>query len=107
MIKENPRLRSAAGQLSRAGISVSDAASRALQDSGVIEAIGRVSNTYMRFTQPVRDTEAYKLIATSLEDAFDEMGLQGYEEKEERRRKREKRAEKAGLKSKRVKADPT
>ena len=86
---------------------MSDAASRALQDSGVIEAIGKVSNTYMRFTQPVRDTETYKMISTSLEDAFDEMGLQGYEEKDERRRKREKRAEKAGLKTKRVKADPT
>ncbi len=47
------------------------------------------------------------MIATSLEDAFDELGLQGYEEKDERRRRREKRAEKAGLRSKRVKADST
>ena len=72
----------------------------------MIEAIGKVSNTYMRFTQPVRDTETYKMIASSLEEAIDELGLQGYEEKEERRRKRERRAEKAGLKGKRVKANP-
>ena len=106
MIKENPRLRAAAQNLSRAGISVSDAAARALQDSGVLEAISKVSNTYMRVTQPVRDTVIYKAVAGGLEEAIDELGLQGYEEREVRRKRRERRAEKAGMRSKRVKEDP-
>ncbi|KAK4686908.1 hypothetical protein P7C73_g3214, partial [Tremellales sp. Uapishka_1] len=115
-IKSNPRLQAAAAELKRQGHSVSDAISRSLNDSEVIKAIsaatGRISSAAMSATAPVRDTAAYKALAESVEEAFDDTTgsrYGGYEEKEARRLRRQKRAEKAGRKSvgvKRVKENP-
>jgi import inner membrane translocase subunit TIM44 len=116
-IKSNPRLQAAVAELQKAGVSVSDAVNRSLQDSEVLRAIsvasGRVYSAAASATQPVRDTAAYKALAESVEEAFDDSGAGsrygGYEEREERRRRREKRALKAGKKgvaTKRVKENP-
>jgi import inner membrane translocase subunit TIM44 len=116
MIQNNPRIQSALNDLKSRGISASDAINKALEDSGVINAIrasyGWAADAANRATAPVRDTAVYKAIAASVEDAFDdETGLSsrygGYMEKEARRRKREIRAKKAGkTQSIRVKANP-
>lgn len=115
MMKENPRLAAAVEDLKKAGVSVNDAVNRALQDSEVLKAIARVSNSVAMFadhaTQPIRDTEVYKAIAASVEEAFDDAagtGLRygGYVEKEDRRRRREARRLKAGKTTKRVAENP-
>lgn len=99
----------------KAGVSVSDAVNRALEDSEVLKAIARATQSVATFadkaTKPVRDTEAYKAIAASVEEAFDDSQgsayrYGGYIEKEARRKKREARALKAGMKSKRVAENP-
>ena len=116
MINNNPRIQAALGDLKKAGVNVSEAISRSLEDSGVIDAIrssyGWAAGAAARATQPVRDTAVYKALATSVEEAFDDTAgsssrYGGYEEKEARRRRREVRAEKAGkVASKRTKANP-
>ncbi|CAK9783382.1 putative peripheral mitochondrial membrane protein [Cutaneotrichosporon oleaginosum] len=115
MMKENPRLAAAVEDLKKAGVSVNEAVSRALQDSEVLKAIARVSNSVAMFadhaTAPIRDTEVYKAIAASVEEAFDDtagtnLRYGGYVEKEERRRRREARRIKAGKTSKRVAENP-
>jgi import inner membrane translocase subunit TIM44 len=115
MMKENPRLAAAVEDLKKAGVSVNDAVSRALQDSEVLKAIARVSNSVAMFadhaTAPIRDTEVYKAIAASVEEAFDDtagtnLRYGGFVEKEERRRRREARRLKAGKTTKRVEGNP-
>ncbi|KAE8543387.1 hypothetical protein D1P53_000094 [Cryptococcus gattii VGV] len=116
LIKNNPRIQSAVGDLHKAGISVHDAVQHALADSEVLKAISAATNRFVSAassaTAPIRDTKAYKLMAESLEEAFeDESGVGsrygGYEEKEARRKKREMRAKKAGRTAiKRVEENP-
>jgi import inner membrane translocase subunit TIM44 len=115
LMKENPRLQAAVEDLKKAGINVNDAVSKALEDSEVLKAIARASNSVAIFadraTQPIRDTEMYKTIAASVEEAFDDasgsaLRYGGYAEKEDRRRRRELRAQKAGKVTKRVKENP-
>lgn len=116
LIKNNPRIQSAVGDLQKAGISVHDAVQHALADSEVLKAISAATNRFVSAassaTAPIRDTKAYKLMAESIEEAFeDESGVGsrygGYEEKEARRRKREMRAKKAGRTAvKRVEENP-
>ncbi|WVQ81631.1 hypothetical protein IAT38_003755 [Cryptococcus sp. DSM 104549] len=105
LIKNNPRIQSAVDDLQRAGISVQDAVHHALADSEVLKAISAATSRFVSAatsaTQPIRDTQTYKTIAESIEEAFDdETGAGsrygGYEEKEARRKKREARAKKAG-----------
>lgn len=77
----------------------------------IARAAGSVSAFADRTTQPIRNTEAYKAIAASVEEAFDDtagssLRYGGYAEREERRKRREARALKAGKTSKRVKANP-
>lgn len=114
-MKENPRLAQAAADLKKAGISMQDAVSQALNDSEVLKALARYSNSVSAFadraTAPVRDTAAYKAIASSFEEAFDDASggaarYGGYTEKEERRKRREARLLKAGKTTKRVAANP-
>ncbi|GMK56643.1 hypothetical protein CspeluHIS016_0304830 [Cutaneotrichosporon spelunceum] len=115
MMKENPRLAAAVEDLKKAGVSVNDAVSQALQDSEVLKAIARVSNSVAMFadhaTAPIRETEAYKTIAASVEEAFDDaagshLRYGGYVEKEDRRKRREARLLKAGKTTKRVAENP-
>jgi import inner membrane translocase subunit TIM44 len=115
LLKENPRLQAAVEDMKKAGINVNDAVGKALQDSEVLKAIGRATHSVSVFadraTQPIRDTEAYKAIAASVEEAFDDaagtaLRYGGYSEKEERRRRREARASKAGKITKRVAENP-
>ncbi|KAL1410926.1 protein translocase subunit [Vanrija albida] len=115
LMKENPRLAQAAADLKKAGISMQDAVSQALNDSEVLKALARYSNSVSAFadraTAPVRDTAAYKAIASSFEEAFDDASggaarYGGYTEKEERRKRRERRLLKAGKTTKRVAANP-
>ena len=100
MIRDNPRLQAAARNLQSAGISVSDATTQALQDSGVTEALERLTNLGRRFAQPIKDSP----VGQAIVEALDDLGLQGYEEKEIRRERRRRRAAKEG--TKRVRADP-
>lgn len=116
MIQNNPRIQAAMQDLKKRGISVSDAISKSLEDSGVIAAIsasyGWTVEAAARATAPVRDTAVYKALAASLEETFeDSTGMSsrygGYEEKELRRKRREARALKAGkTATKRVAANP-
>ncbi|GFZ51483.1 hypothetical protein JCM24511_09250 [Saitozyma sp. JCM 24511] len=116
MIQNNPRIQAAAADLKRRGISVSEAISKSLEDSGVLDAIrssyGWAASTAARATQPVRDTAVYKALAASIEETFDDTTgagsrYGGYEEKESRRRRREARAKKAGkTPTKRVQENP-
>ncbi|TYJ54333.1 hypothetical protein B9479_004998 [Cryptococcus floricola] len=116
LIKNNPRIQSAVTDLQKAGISVQDAVQHALRDSEVLKAISAASNRFVSATYdataPIRDTKAYKLMAESIEEAFDdETGVGsrygGYQEKEARRKKREMRAKKAGRTAvKRVEENP-
>ncbi len=64
-------------------------------------------------TEPIRNTQAYKVLAESVEEAFEDTtgtgSGYGYSEKAERRERRRRRAEKAGRKggvSKRVEENP-
>ena len=115
LMKENPRLAKAAEDLKKAGMSVNEAINKALADSEVLKAIAAASQSVSAFadraTQPIRDTEAYKQIAASVSEAFDDAAgtgasYGGYAEKKERRTKRELRAQKAGKKTKRVAENP-
>lgn len=110
-MKENPRLQAAVDDLKKAGINVNDAVNKALQDSEVLKAIARASQSVAFFadraTQPIRDTEMYKTIAASVEEAFDDasgnaLRYGGYAEKEDRRRRRMLRAAKAGKPQRRL-----
>ncbi|WWC73315.1 uncharacterized protein I206_107282 [Kwoniella pini CBS 10737] len=101
LIKNNPRIQSAVGDLQKAGISVQDAVQHALRDSEVLRAISAATSRFVSAatsaTQPIRDTKTYQVIAESIEDAFDDTtGVSsrygGYEEKDARRKKRELRA---------------
>ncbi|KIY51930.1 TIM44 subunit of mitochondria import inner membrane translocase [Fistulina hepatica ATCC 64428] len=108
-IKENPRLRAAAEELKKAGVKVSDAVGEALksmEESDLARTISRasaaVSATIEKSTEPIRNTEAYKVLAETLTDALDDSGSArhgGFEEKEARRLRRQRRLEKAGKKA--------
>ncbi|WVN91172.1 uncharacterized protein L203_106427 [Cryptococcus depauperatus CBS 7841] len=116
LIKSNPRIQSAVSELQSAGISVHDAVQHALRESEVLRAISTATNRFVSSvdsaTAPIRDTKAYKLMAESIEEAFeDESGVGsrygGYEDKEARRKKREARAKKAGRQAvRRVQENP-
>lgn len=115
LMKENPRLQKAMDDLKKTGVSANEAIARALEDSEVLKAIARATNSVALFadraTAPLRDTEAYKQIASSFEEAFDDaagtaLRYGGYTEKEDRRNRREARLLKAGKTSKRVAANP-
>jgi len=93
MIKENPKLAKAVKDLQDAGISVSEATARALQDSGVAEALARLTNMGRRFTQPIKDSA----VGQAIIEALDDLGLQGYEDKATRRARRKKRVERSGV----------
>ncbi|THH04534.1 hypothetical protein EW145_g5452 [Phellinidium pouzarii] len=120
-IKENPRLRAAAEELRKQGVKVGDAVSEAMksmEESEIMRAISRassvVSSKIASTTEPIRNTEAYKTLAETVIDAFDDSGSAkhaGYEDKEARRRRRAARLAKAGKKGGiaargRVTADP-
>ncbi|OCF34145.1 import inner membrane translocase subunit tim44 [Kwoniella heveanensis CBS 569] len=101
LIKNNPRIQSAVGDLQKAGISVHDAVQHALADSEVLKAISAVTSRFVSAatsaTQPIRDSKTYKIMAESIEEAFDDTTgassrYGGYEDKEVRRKKRELRA---------------
>ncbi|WWD06554.1 hypothetical protein V865_004647 [Kwoniella europaea PYCC6329] len=111
LIKNNPRIQAAVGDLQKAGISVHDAVQHALRDSEVLKAISAATSRFVSAatsaTQPIRDTKTYQVIAESIEDAFDDTtGMSsrygGYEEKEARRKKRELRAIRAAKAGKKV-----
>lgn len=93
MIKENPRIAKAAQDLSKAGISISDATARALQDAGVAEALMRLTNLGRRFAQPIKDST----VGQAIIEALDDLGMQGYEDKATRRARRRKRVERSGV----------
>lgn len=108
-------MQAAVDDMKKAGININDAIGKALEDSEVLKAIARATNSVSAFadraTAPIRDTEAYKAIAASVEEAFDDasgsaLRYGGYTEKETRRRRREQRALKAGKTTKRVAANP-
>lgn len=73
-----------------------------------------MSSAVASSTEPIRNTEAYKVISEAVAEALDDSGASrygGYEEKEVRRKLREKRLAKAGMqggiaRSHRVKEDP-
>jgi hypothetical protein len=93
MIKENPRIAAAARNLQSAGISVHEATARALQDSGVTEALERLTNLGKRFAQPIKDST----VGQAIIEALDDLGMQGYEDKEMRRARRRKRVVRSGV----------
>ncbi|WWD20970.1 hypothetical protein CI109_105449 [Kwoniella shandongensis] len=105
LIKNNPRIQSAVGDLQRAGISVQDAVQHALRDSEVLRALSAATSRFVSAatsaTQPIRDSKTYKIVAESLEEAFEDSTgagsrYGGYEDREVRRKRREARAAKAG-----------
>lgn len=105
-IRENPRLRAAADELKRTGGKIGDAvgeAIKSLDESDFMrrmrEASSAVANTVSTATEPIRKTEAYKVLADTVLEALDDSGTAkhaGYEEKEARRLRRQKRLAKAG-----------
>jgi import inner membrane translocase subunit TIM44 len=106
MIRDNPRIQSAARSLGQAGMSMSEATSRALQDTGVLSAINRVNGTLGFLGDSIAETAVYKSVAAGLEEAVGDVPVaDGYEAREARLARREARARKAG-KSRRVKANP-
>jgi mitochondrial import inner membrane translocase subunit TIM44 len=63
------------------------------------DASTAVSNTVSTATEPIRKTEAYKVLADTVLEALDDSGSAkhaGYEEKDARRLRRQKRLAKAG-----------
>jgi len=63
------------------------------------DASAAVSSTVSSATEPIRKTEAYKVLAETVLEALDDSGSAkhaGYEEKEARRLRRQKRLAKAG-----------
>jgi hypothetical protein len=87
-------------------MSMSEATSRALQDTGVLSAINRASGTLGFLGDSIADTQAFQIFAAGLKDAVGDVPVaDGYERREARLARREARASKAG-KSRRVKANP-
>ncbi|WVR09247.1 hypothetical protein IAU60_006312 [Kwoniella sp. DSM 27419] len=111
LIKNNPRIQGAVSDLQKAGISVQDAVAHALADSEVLKAISAVTSRFVSAatsaTQPIRDSKTYKIMAESIEEAFeDNTGMSsrygGYEDKEVRRKRRELRAIRAAKSGRKV-----
>lgn len=104
VLKSNPKLAAAAEDMKRAGLKISDGvgeALRAVEESEFMRQLAKtsaaVSQRVSTATAPVRETEAYKALADSITDAFeDSTRYGGYEEKEARRKRRLARAERAG-----------
>lgn len=104
VLKSNPKLAAAAEDMKRAGLKISDGvgeALRAVEESEFMRQLAKtsaaVSERVSTATAPVRETEAYKALADSITDAFeDSTRYGGYEEKEARRKRRLARAERAG-----------
>merc|ERR1711939_1186856 len=101
-IKENPRLRAAAEALQKGGGKVNDAVAEAVakvEEStlyrGSKEAINRAGKAVYDASEPIRDTEAYKVVAASVSEALEDVGSNtrygGFIEKEARRKRREAR----------------
>ncbi|PVF97933.1 TIM44 subunit of mitochondria import inner membrane translocase [Serendipita vermifera] len=105
-IRENPRLRAAADELKKAGGVIGDAvgeAIRTMDESDFMrrmrDASSAVASTVSTATEPIRKTEAYKVLADTVLEALDDSGSAkhaGYEEKEARRLRRQKRLAKLG-----------
>ncbi|KAH8929381.1 TIM44 subunit of mitochondria import inner membrane translocase [Atractiella rhizophila] len=110
-IRENPRLRAAAEELRKAGGKVGDAVNEAMDAmaenkyiKGGREAVQKasqaVSSAVLTATEPVRNTETYKEIAShvneAVDDALSNTRYGGFVEKETRRRRREERLRKLG-----------
>ncbi|GAA98361.1 uncharacterized protein L969DRAFT_334238 [Mixia osmundae IAM 14324] len=106
-IRENPKLRAAAENLKAAGLSVSDAVGTALDSfeqnpviRGSRAALRKAGESVYDASEPIRKTEAYKTVASSVVEALDDVGSNvrygGYVEKEDRRRRREARLAKIG-----------
>ncbi|KAJ9126675.1 hypothetical protein QFC24_001705 [Naganishia onofrii] len=104
-LENNPRLKAAAEEMKKAGLSIADGvaeAMKAVEESELMRNIAKasaaVSSGVSTATAPVRNTEAYKALAESVTEVLEESSRYGgYEEKEERRRRRELRRQKAGL----------
>lgn len=63
------------------------------------DASSAVASTVSTATEPIRKTEAYKVLADTVLEALDDSGSAkhaGYEEKDARRLRRQKRLAKAG-----------
>lgn len=106
-IKENPRLAAAANELKRAGISINDAVGTALkgmEETAFVRTLSKASRAVgdAAFTAsaPVRDTEAYKAVASEitelLENAANDVQHGGYIDREARRKRRAARLAKIG-----------
>lgn len=105
-IRENPRLKAAADELKRTGGKIGDAVGEAIKTMDESDFVRRmrdassaVANTVSTATEPIRKTEAYKVLADTVLEALDDSGSAkhaGYEEKEARRLRRQKRLAKAG-----------
>ncbi|MBW0489832.1 hypothetical protein O181_029547 [Austropuccinia psidii MF-1] len=100
LIKENPKLAAMATTLSKTGRSVSDAvnsAAKEIEDSRLVQAAKRVTAELdKRIGEPIRQTEAYKVVEATVDFSQGALRYGGYIEKEERRRKRQKRLERLG-----------
>jgi import inner membrane translocase subunit TIM44 len=75
------------------------------------DASSAVASTVSTATEPIRKTEAYKVLAETVLEALDDSGSAkhaGYEEKDRRRERRLKRLAKAGMagRAKRTEENP-
>ncbi|CDZ98035.1 Mitochondrial import inner membrane translocase, subunit TIM44 [Phaffia rhodozyma] len=106
ILKNNPKLQEAADEMKRTGVKVSDAVGEALrqvEESEFLRALAKaknaVSSAAATATAPVRNTEAYKALAESVSEVFDDsstLKYGGFMEKDIRRKRRQARLEKLG-----------
>ncbi|CAH7683213.1 hypothetical protein PPACK8108_LOCUS16615 [Phakopsora pachyrhizi] len=100
LIKENPRLASMASSLSSTGRSVSDAinhAAREIEESRLMRVAKEITAELdKRIAEPIRQTEAYKIVEDTVDFSQGALRYGGYVDRKERIRKRNKRLQRLG-----------
>lgn len=95
-IQENPRLRKAAADLAAAGGKVNDAIAEAVTQSMIYRGLSRGAAAAYAASEPIRQTEVYKAVASSVDDILKDVKYGGFVEKDARRQRRQLRLQQIG-----------
>lgn len=95
-IQENPRLRKAAEELVRTGGKVNDAIAEAVTESHIYRGLSKGAAAAYAASEPIRQTELYKAVASSVDDVLKDVRYGGFVDKEARRRRRQARLAQIG-----------
>ena len=95
-IENNPRVKKAAEELINAGGKVNDAIAVAVTESYLYRGLSKSAQAMYQASEPLRQTEVYKQVAESVQEALSDVKYGGYVEKDARRQRREARLRSIG-----------